>query len=733
MAVLAATNLPPNCHILTVSDPLIDKRVWILAMRFGKTACLGDFPNQSLDHKYFGTVKSCRTASDGTQLVSVLWDNDVTAIQSGRKEVYPYDGDVVVPADEEAAVAAYESELAASRQRKPKAKSKKGKRSEGSSSGTGANKGAKKAKKDKKVPSLTAFKLPNVDWKPVTEFKSDLDTHEGDAKFCRPNFGTGRVEARAMSEMDYIMHALPNFWKDAVPIMNRHKRMEGRAKVTIAELKKWFGCILAMCCQPRATKEDYWKTVTEIDDLFPAADLGRFGMSQDRWERLWSALEFDQYGGDPNDKWACVRMFIDEWNDNSANMLDPGFLLCLDESMSRFLSRLKGDDEMKAAPHLSYVQRKPEPNGHEMKTTACCTTGCIIRVEVQEGKAANKRSDAAGVDGYTYQHHIGVSLRLVEPWWGTGRTVIGDSWFASLSCATAMAAHGLASVLNVKTATRGFCKAELLKATGPKHGAIAFMETEVDLDPEQEGEGGKTTKIWGTAMREGRKMVRMLATTAGSSKLVVSTDAIEDQDGYRELIDTDVPLPTATYRAGAPSIDVHNHLRQGILALEHVIIPRAGTASALPSWAKRIVSTLFAMSIVNAYLMHKKWGVEKEDRHPNLMAFVHKAAYQFLSSGTVSPHEFRSSTTAAGARGSSKPGKVQHYTRTTSDLGMYKMTSECPGEGKFRATNRAAQFQCMICKKPATTICMGCGPKKGCHAGVCLRQHQQDKLEACTY
>jgi hypothetical protein len=158
-----------------------------------------------------------------------------------------------------------------------------------------------------------------------------------------------------------------------------------------------------------------------------------------------------------------------------------------------------------------------------------------------------------------------------------------------LSCATALAEKQLASILNVKTATRAFCKKELLELVGPDHGDVAFMETEVDLDPEQGG--GKTTKIWATAVREGKKMVRMIACTAGSS------DSVEDEDGYRETVDTDVPVPTATYRAGAPSIDVHNHLRQGILAIEKVIIPRSGShydrsASTLPSWAKRIVTTL---------------------------------------------------------------------------------------------------------------------------------------------
>jgi hypothetical protein len=66
----------------------------------------------------------------------------------------------------------------------------------------------------------------------------------------------------------------------------------------------------------------------------------------------------------------------DDWNENSAGMLHCGWLLCLDESMSRWLSRTKGGD--KGIPYSPFVKRKPEPTGTEMKTLADCDTGCIL-------------------------------------------------------------------------------------------------------------------------------------------------------------------------------------------------------------------------------------------------------------------------------------------------------------------------------------------------------------------
>jgi hypothetical protein len=56
-----------------------------------------------------------------------------------------------------------------------------------------------------------------------------------------------------MSEMDFVMHALPNFWKEVAGNMNKHSRLDGRSEVKVAEVKQFFGCILAMTCQLPAT------------------------------------------------------------------------------------------------------------------------------------------------------------------------------------------------------------------------------------------------------------------------------------------------------------------------------------------------------------------------------------------------------------------------------------------------------------------------------------------------
>jgi hypothetical protein len=72
---------------------------------------------------------------------------------------------------------------------------------------------------------------------------------------------------------------------------------------------------------------------------------------------------------------------------------------------------------------------------------------------------------------------------------------------------------------------------------------------------------------------------------------------------------------------------VHNHIRQGILAIKKVIVPRHGTA--LPSWANgreaRVVYTLLGMSTTNAYNMHTRFG-NKHKHHEHFMLFVAAAS-----------------------------------------------------------------------------------------------------------
>jgi hypothetical protein len=86
--------------------------------------------------------------------------------------------------------------------------------------------------------------------------------------------------------------------------------------------------------------------------------------------------------------------------------------------------------------------------------------------------------------------------------------------------------------------------------------------------------------------------------------------------------------PSYIYRTAAPSIDVNNHLRQGILALEKAIVPKSLGKSSMPSWAKRILTTLWGIAGTNAYNLHKKFAAEP---HEHLMLFIQAAAIAVIN------------------------------------------------------------------------------------------------------
>lgn len=66
------------------------------------------------------------------------------------------------------------------------------------------------------------------------------------------------------------------------------------------------------------------------------------------------------------------------------------------------------------------------------------------------------------------------TLRITEFLHGTGRTVVGDSWFGSVNTALALKRHGLYFIGNVKNGYYGFPK-EIMKANMNARGDIMFM------------------------------------------------------------------------------------------------------------------------------------------------------------------------------------------------------------------------------------------------------------------
>ena len=146
----------------------------------------------------------------------------------------------------------------------------------------------------------------------------------------------------------------------------------------------------------------------------------------------------------------------------------PGEYLTVDEHMVFWT----GTGEM----HITYLARKPTPFGIEIKSVCCSTSNVVLNCDLVEGKHLDALKSWRDEVGAT----TAVTLRLCEPWKGSGRTVIGDSWFGS--CNTAewlMDTLGLHSILAVKTGHSGYPKAAMIAAVAGERFSSHFKKIEV--------------------------------------------------------------------------------------------------------------------------------------------------------------------------------------------------------------------------------------------------------------
>lgn len=138
-----------------------------------------------------------------------------------------------------------------------------------------------------------------------------------------------------------------------------------------------------------------------------------------------------------------------------------------------------GQFNERGLPHVTRIRRKPKPVGAEIKCCADGESGIMLRLEIQKGAAAMAHAEFTD----QYQANTALTLRLLKPWFNTGRLVHADSAFASKGTAVAIMCHGLQFIGLVKTAYREFPKFyfDTWASTNPARGSTVALETEVNV------------------------------------------------------------------------------------------------------------------------------------------------------------------------------------------------------------------------------------------------------------
>ena len=105
-------------------------------------------------------------------------------------------------------------------------------------------------------------------------------------------------------------------------------------------------------------------------------------MTKDRFDRVFRYLRrgsADAQGKLEEDPWAEIREWIVGFNAKRRTELRPGWAVVPDESMIQWTG-ISGPGGL---PHQSFVPRKPQSLGCEVKTVCDCSTGVMLYLEIQ--------------------------------------------------------------------------------------------------------------------------------------------------------------------------------------------------------------------------------------------------------------------------------------------------------------------------------------------------------------
>lgn len=314
--------------------------------------------------------------------------------------------------------------------------------------------------------------------------------------------------------------------------------------------------------------------------------------------------------------------------------------------MSSWLG-LEGEYAVEGMPHVTKIARKPKGVGCEMKAAADAATGIVFHIEIQEGgenmaakdyvKPKKKLSEAEMLrhnpnNLKLYQATTACTLRLTRSYHNTGRIVIGDAWFASVATMTALHEHGLYFTGIVKTAHKNFPTAAITQwASGadseggvqPTRGAHKVLTSKYTCRGQEfdmMAIGWKDTKTKQIISNTGNTKSGHIVTRLRHLKI---DDSAGSPKTVRRFLSYPQPSVVKDMFQAFPTIDIHDHLRQGVLKME--------ASWKTHSWEHRFVATMLGIIFTNTYLAYRydrsTAGLETVD----LRTFLEELAFDLIN------------------------------------------------------------------------------------------------------
>ena len=475
-------------------------------------------------------------------------------------------------------------------------------------------------------------------------------------------------------------------------------------KTTVGEGIQFCSYMIAIANNPGRPVREMWNEQSKpgVKSVLPPAGIGKYGMCSNRFIRLkelvplcFSVSESELDLADP---WRYVKPFIDGFNDHWEEVYAPGWLLAPDELISQWTGQ-EGVDIQKAIPFASYVPRKPQPKGAELKCVCDGESGVMMRVELAL-EYKRKRGAPAVEPPYTneYTSTAAVCLRLSEPWLNTNRCFAADAHFVGMDSVEALREKGLFGFGDLKTIKSRFPVEQLEAHCGLESGDWAVMTSKF---------GSGDWPVYGVAHRRGGAIHTYLS-TCGTTKRGRDQKHKDDtgEDGG-VAPPRKCPRILNDFTQAQPHVDKHNRWRQHILAIEE----RFRTES----FPFRLFTTLIvgaaAVSTYTGYTYHKGAGEHHgDDAHDqNFRAMMEAVAVDGMQNAWDAEHGDAAPSTASRARAAGTSGRS---TPTMGGGSSIDPEAHVPvsivAHARRTGYGGALQQRCGVCRGKLTRLCCSC-------------------------
>jgi hypothetical protein len=622
-----------------------------------------------------------------------------------------------------------------------------------------------------------------ITWRVRDDIKArDVDSAEfDDVGICDFDFSTPRENSKTNKKsgpnnqkkyrkekkkrikfLDLLIHLWPGNWEDQLDRMNNRveahnlqlsqkKRNAGQRYKKVKEVTKnefWVFFGIMVSARIHGRQGQVWDDEDEEPEgIEQPINLGHH-MLKYRFDDIKKFIPYmwERPGLKATDPWWQLSLMEEEFNENRSRTVMASCEKVLDELMSAFRPQTRKNGDL---PNLSFIPRKPEPLGAEFKAICCAASAMMIWIELQRGREPMRASDYAATSGVTAactMRGARASKRYVgddedaDP----NEVFFGDSWFSSVET--------VCQLWN-----RFKCRYGGILKTNHSRFPKAWIERTM-----KEWPAGSHIVLEGRATREGvgiiavgykynsRKSLCFIChRDTGSTECTDFYEAKwKDANGNTDSRRVPRPDVMGRYFRVCNRVDMHNHARQSLLALEKHWVSMTGYF--------RIITTIVGICITDAWKAYR-YHLNRQHRHKEMemkdfaSALAHDMLHnnfdhlraedkvlvidsgrgemqsQMSSLGMSPQNEFQTLRTASAAASnttgaSSELISVATRERCVATHGELELVS---GIEKNKAEARGKRKRCSIsiCSKKSRWQCKVCGAAL-CHEGDCISNHQ---------